>query len=139
MLTHDSLIVSAVLLRVEIVPERGLVPVTPSGSDHVHTTSYIVPGVRPTILSRPSFAPGLAVPLIVARWSMTGVKAVEIELNGLPDEPLSPLGAPASTKSSTPKTGAVGAIVATVPVSVAEPTIPSGSLKVSETSYVVPA
>jgi len=71
--------------------------------------------------------------------AVAALTAAGIELNGLADEPLPPLDAPASTKSWAPETGAAGEMVATDFVSVAEPTIPSGSAKVNATSYVVPA
>jgi len=86
-------------------------------------------------IEKAGYVPGLTRMVVPA---VAALIAVGMELNGLADEPLPPLGAPASTKSAAPETGAVGAMVATAPVSVAEPTIPSGSLKVSETSYVVP-
>src|SRR5438552_16453406 len=81
------------------------------------------------------YVPGLTRMVVPA---VAALMAVGMELNGLPDEPLPPLAAPASTNSAAPETGAAVAMVATAPVSAAEPTIPAGSLKVSETSYVVP-
>ena len=86
-------------------------------------------------IEKAGYAPGLTWMVVPA---VAALMAAVMELNGLPDEPLPPLAAPASTNSAAPETGAAGAMVATAPVSVAEPTIPAGSLKVSETSYVVP-
>src|SRR5439155_396952 len=47
--------------------------------------------------------------------AVAALMAVGMELNGLPDEPLPPLAAPASTNSAAPETGAAGAMLATEP------------------------